>query len=410
MKNEFDIAIVGGGPVGASLACCLASSGYRIAVLEKIPVNADQQPSYDDRGLALSLSSCRILKAAGIWQEIKESCVPIKKIHVSDRGNFGIVRLDANELGVDAMGYVVIARTLGRALIKRLQSAPDIDFINPAEVNRLSADSKGISLSMENGNAVQEILCKLVVGADGSHSRVKAMAGLQAEIKDYHQTAIVSNISTDISDGDTAYERFTPQGPLALLPLGESDFVSILCVDNKTYQQYMEMTDDMYISQLQEVAGKRIGNITMSGSRHAYPLQLLKADPSFCDRIVMLGNAAHSIHPNGAQGFNLGLRDTACLAELLIKNRRLPGFDPGAKSILEQYQSIRKHDQDRVIGFSDGLTEIFYSQNPVKKVFRNSAMTLLNVMPGLKRKFAMLAMGLDGNQPSLVRGLQLDQL
>ncbi len=396
--------------MGASLACCLATSGYRIAVLEKVPVNADQQPSYDDRGLALSLSSCRILKAIGVWQDLETGSVPIKKIHISDRGNFGIVRLNAHDLGIDAMGYVVIARTLGRALLNKLVASSDIEFINPAEVISLHRDHSGVSLSIDNGNTKQDITCKLVVAADGSQSRLRDMASLNAEIKDYHQTAIVSNITADISDKFTAFERFTSQGPLALLPLGNSDFVSVFCVSNNNFQRYMELRDDIYIDQLQEVAGKRIGNMKMLGSRYAYPLKLVRTSPSFSDRVVMLGNSAHSIHPNGAQGFNLGLRDTACLAEILIKNRGYPEFDPGAKSNLEAYQAFREHDQDRVIGFSDGLTGLFYSHSMVKTVFRNSAMTLFNLMPDMKKKFVMMAMGLDGRQPSLVRGLQLEQL
>ncbi len=410
MKKEFDIAIVGSGPVGASLACCLANSGYSVAVLEKVSINSDRQPSYDDRGLALSLASCRILAAAGVWADLEESCIPIRKIHVSDRGHFGIVRLDANELGLDARGYVVVARTLGQTLINKLTSAANIEFINPAEVIGLKADDHAVSLTVDTGDTALEMTSRLVVGADGANSRVRAMAGLQAQIKDYDQMAIVSNISTAISHVNTAFERFTPQGPLALLPLGHSTFVSVFCVSTGKCQQYMDMTDDMYIRQLQEVAGKRIGIKELSGARHAYPLKLVKTSPAYGHRVLMLGNSAHSIHPNGAQGFNLGLRDAAYLAEQLLSNKDRPGFDPGAQSELQSYQSFRKADQDRVIGFSDGLTEIFYSHSRAKAMVRNSAMTLFNIIPGMKKKFAMMAMGLDGRQPSLVRGLQLDQL
>jgi 2-octaprenyl-6-methoxyphenol hydroxylase len=410
MNDHYDIAIVGAGPVGASLACCLAGSGYRVAVLEKTPANSNQSPSYDDRGLALSLASCRILMAAGVWPGLKDHSVPIRKIHVSDRGNCGIVRLDANEMGLDAMGYVVIARALGQELMNQLQSAPGVEYIDSIEVvNLIQGPDKAI-LELDSDGSQNTISSKLVVGADGAGSRVRNLAGLSASIKDYNQTAIVANITTSSNAEYTAYERFTPDGPLALLPLGNSRYVSVYCVDSEQFEKVKKLSDEMYIARLEDVAGKRIGSITQLGKRIAYPLRLVKTDPQYNNRVLMLGNSAHAIHPNGAQGFNLGLRDAAFLAELLIKNKKLPGFDPGEDAMLQEYLDFRRQDQDRVIGFSDGLTEIFYSHNMIKKVIRNSAMSLFNTVPVFKHKFAMMAMGLDGRQPSLVRGIGISQL
>ncbi len=410
MKKEYDIAIVGGGLVGASLACCLSKSGYRIVVLEKTPINSDLQSSYDERGLALSLASCRILDAIGIWHDISKNCVPIKNIHVSDRGNTGIVRLDAEEMGLQAMGYVVVARALGKGLMDKLQSYPEIDYLTPAEVVNFSQTREKMTLNVDYGGSVREISCQLLVGADGSNSRIRNQAGLSAYVKEYNQTAIVSNMSVDTDTKFTAYERFTPSGPLAMLPLDKSRFVSIFCISNTNAGSYMEMDDEAYISKLQEVAGTRIGNIQKLGIRKSYPLKMIKSEPQFSNRLVLLGNSAHTIHPNGAQGFNLGLRDAASLAEILITNRKTSKSDAGSDQVLEEYINFRQPDHNRVVGMSDGLTEIFYTDNMIKKVLRNSAMSLLNMVPAFKYKFARIAMGVDGRQPSLVRGLLLDQL
>ena len=396
--------------MGASLACCLSKSGYHVIVLEKIPINSDLQPSYDERGLALSLASCRILDAIGVWDEIKNNCVPIKNIHVSDRGNTGIVRLDAKEMGLEAMGYVVIARSLGKGLMEKVQASPEIEYLTPAEVISLSLDKEKVMLNVDNGGFAREISCHLVVGADGSNSRIRNQAGLSTYVKEYKQTAIVSNITIDSDTRFTAYERFTPYGPLALLPLDKSRFVSINCISSAQIGSCMEMDDESYISRLQELAGTRMGKILKLGKRKSYPLKLIKSEPQYCERLVLLGNSAHTIHPNGAQGFNLGLRDAASLAEILIKNRNTPGVDVGSNQILEEYINFRKQDHNKVIGLSDGLTEIFYTNNVVKKILRNSAMSLLNMVPAFKYKFARMAMGVEGRQPSLVRGLLLDEL
>jgi 2-octaprenyl-6-methoxyphenol hydroxylase len=197
---------------------------------------------------------------------------------------------------------------------------------------------------------------------------------------------------------------------LAMLPLDNSRFVSIFCIGNTQASSYMEMDDESYISKLQEVAGTRIGNIQKLGKRKSYPLKMIKSEPQFCDRLVLLGNSAHTIHPNGAQGFNLGLRDAASLAEVLITNRTTSDSDVGSDQVLEEYINFRQPDHNRVVGMSDGLTEIFYTDNVIKKILRNSAMSLLNMVPAFKYKFARIAMGVDGRQPSLVRGLLLDQL
>lgn len=406
MQTEYDIIIVGGGLTGASLACCLAGQPVRIAVVESVPIKSEQQPSYDEKGLALSLASQRILDTIDIWSRLNSTAVPIEHIHVSDRGHFGFVHLHAEELGLRAMGYVVTARELGKTFLEYMESAQNIDFICPAKVMEVKKEFDGISVHIDRDGNTEKLSGKLLVVADGTHSPLREQAGIKLVTKNYNQTAIVSNITPQYPHANTAYERFTDTGPLALLPLPEQRCSVVLTVSSDDKDRFLAMSDPEFLHNLEKRFGKRLGRLVKPGQRKSYPLVLMKTDDQVRERMVFLGNAVHTIHPNGAQGFNLCLRDVAGLAETVfvaVQN----GQDIGSFDVLESYFHLRQADQQRVIRFSDGLAELFYKPGPARVLARNMGMLLTDLVPAVKKEFVKQAMGLSGRQPRLVSGTGL---
>jgi 2-octaprenyl-6-methoxyphenol hydroxylase len=403
MPAEYDIVIAGGGMVGASLACALANTDLRIALVEAVTQDADYQPSYDERGLALSLSSQRILQALGVWQQVESNANPIRHIHVSDRGHFGKVRMNAASIGLDALGHVVIARELGSVLMTQLKRAGKIDIFCPAVVSNVQQSNK-VSMSLSQDQSKQDICCKLLVVADGASSGLRDQLGIKTDRTDYQQTAIVSNVRPQLGHADTAYERFTDYGPLALLPLKQNRCVVVFTVPSAQAETYMQMNDDSYLQEIQKRFGRRLGRLSNLSARRSYPMMQVLAQEQLAERIVLLGNSAHTIHPNGAQGFNLCLRDVAGLAEHIIQDEC---NDPGDKRLLGTYLSSRLSDQKRVTHLSHEMTNWFYNKNIIRAATRNVAMTLVDLVPPAKAGLIKRGMGVWGRQPSLVRGLEL---
>lgn len=401
--HEFDVIIAGGGLTGASLALALAPAAGRIALIEAVPPAADWQPSYDERGLALAISSQRILYGLGVWGAINPAATPVEQIHVSDQYHFGVVRLQAEELRLPALGYIVLARALGNALMQKINATPAIEFICPARVTGVVTGPGETEVTLVRDGHEGIITGRLLVAADGASSRLRDMLGISTICKDYHQTAIVTNVTPDKAHNNTAWERFTREGPVALLPLPDNHCSLVFTVPAIDADRYLAMNDDNFLSCLQSRFGTRLGSFRHLGVRKHYPLQFLQAADQIRDRSVLLGNAAHTLHPNGAQGFNLCLRDVAGLAEVLAPVLRAGG-DPGAWHLLQSYQANRAADQRRVACFVDGLATLFYSDLPHKVLFRNFGMLLLNLCPPWKRLLVRMGTGLHGRQPALVRG------
>lgn len=406
MTTDYDVIIAGGGMVGASLAVALAETGSRIAIIEAVAPGAVQQPSYDDRGLALSLSSQRILQLLGIWDQVAATANPIRHIHVSDQHHFGFVRLHAETLNLSALGYVVLARELGQVLLDRVNRTGNIDLLCPSQVRAVEVHEDRVTVKTGRGKSSDSHNGKLLVAADGSQSRICEMIGINRVVKDYNQTAIVTNITTGKPHRDTAYERFTTHGPTALLPLSKQCCAAVFTVNSEDAETFMKMDDDEFIRRLQGNFGYRLGVLSKPGSRKSYPLKLVAARDQVQHRLVVLGNAAHTIHPNGAQGFNLCLRDIAGLAEVLVPALRTGG-DPGREQLLNRYGGLRKTDQLRIIRFTDGLVSIFCNDLPQRVVFRNLGMLFIDLCPLLKKTFTRHAMGMSGHQPAMVRGIPL---
>lgn len=403
MQHDYDVVIVGAGMVGASLACALAPSRLRIAIIEPVELSNDQQPSYDDRGLTLSASSKRILEQINVWHQVHAFATPIKKIHVSEQGRFGFTHLDAEETGHNELGNIVVARSLGEALHKQMKSFDNVKLICPAELKHFHRENENMLLEISESGQTKTMTAGLLVGADGSRSLVRRLAGINTKENDFKQTAIVANVTTQKPNNATAFERFTPHGPVALLPIDKSRSVLVFTVERNRAEQYLSMSDEQFIKEVEAEFGRRLGKIEQLGQRHSYPLFFMEAIEQYQQQLVLLGNAAHSIHPNAAQGFNLGLRDVAGLTECILAGIN-KGYDISDINILEDYIALRQQDQRRIMQLSNKLASIFYNKYPVLSSARNVAMLLLDIIPDLKKSFMQTTMGFAGIQPRLVRG------
>lgn len=404
VRPDFDVVIAGGGLTGASLALALAPEAERIALIEAVSPASENQHSFDDRGLALALSSQRILQGLGVWEEISSQAIPVEHIHVSDRHHFGMVRLHADDLHLPALGYVVKARVLGQALMRKISAIPNIEFICPAVVTNLALNAEQADITLTRDGQQDHLTGRLLVAADGAHSSLRAILGITAIQKNYNQTAIVSSVTPEQPHGNTAWERFTPEGPVALLPQAENRCVLVFTVPGTAAARYLAMDEGEFLSCLRSRFSARLGEFRSLGPRKSYPLHYLVAAEQARERVVLLGNTAHMLHPNGAQGFNLCLRDVAGLAEILLPVLRRDG-DPGAFHLLQQYVANRQTDQKRVACLSDGLATLFYNDLPHRIMLRNFGMLFLSLCPPGRRLLARMGTGLYGRQPALVRGV-----
>lgn len=410
MAEHYDILIVGGGLVGASLACALAGAGLqpplRIGVIEAAPFGSRSQASFDDRAIALAAGSRRIFEGMGLWADIAPAATPIERIHVSDRGRFGFTRLDRREEGVPALGYVALSRELGQVLAARVQQFDSLELITPAEVSAIDNAGTMVRVRLRHEDAAAEVTADLVVAADGARSRVRESLGIAATEWDYRQTAVITNIRTARPHHQVAYERFTDQGPLALLPMSEGRCSVVWTLPSAQVDEIMALDDAGFLARLQARFGYRLGHFERVGRRDAYPLRLVRAQESIRPRLALIGNAAHTLHPIAGQGFNLGLRDVAALAEVICDARRA-GRDIGAAVVLQRYADWRRADHRRVIAFTDGLTRLFTQPLAPVALLRDAGMLAMDLCPPAKRLFGRLTMGRGGRLPRLARGVGL---
>jgi 2-octaprenyl-6-methoxyphenol hydroxylase len=410
MHNEYDIVIVGGGMVGATLACALSDVDCRIAIVERFPYQSEQQPSYDDRSIALAYGSRKIFEGMGLWEQLRPHVEPIHRIHISDRGHFGVTRLDCQDEGTDALGYVVENRAMGRVLNERLSQLGHVDFICPASVENLLQNEDFAELQINRNGQLSTIHARLVVAADGTQSTIRELLDIPVTKWEYGQTAIIANVTPQKMHHNMAYERFTDTGPLAMLPMtpcdGEQRCSLVCVVRDEQVDDMMSLSDENFLAFLQQRFGYRLGKLLKAGSRHAYPLTLIRARDHIGVRVAMIGNAAHTLHPIAGQGYNLGIRDVAVLAEL-IADALSCGEDPGALSVLRQYEGWRKRDHRSVIAFTDGLARIFSNPLPPVKLARNLGLILTDMSPSIKTFLSRRTMGLAGHLPRLARGLPL---
>jgi 2-octaprenyl-6-methoxyphenol hydroxylase len=399
----FDVAIVGGGMVGASLAVALAPLGLRVALVEAAAHDSAAQPSFDERTTALSNASRRILETLGVWPDVQPFATPIRRIHVSDQGRFGFARIDAAEQNLEALGYVVANRALGAALWSKLEANGGVRIFCPAQVSRVQP---GIDLAtLEVGGAALD--ARLVVAADGAQSAVRSAFGVDAETRDYGQTAVITTVLPQRFHEEVAYERFTPSGPLALLPLDGGRCTLVLTLSHATAAAAMEWPDSEFLAEVQRRFGFRLGRFLKAGRRVSYPLSLTRAAHTSAGRCAIIGNAAQGLHPVAGMGFNLGLRDVASLAELIAERRHEPGFDAGAPGLLADYDAWRAADRGGVIAFTDGLVRMFASPSRLVRQFRNAGLLAFDLLPPAKAALSRLSTGGGARVPKLARGVSL---
>lgn len=403
--ESVDVAIVGGGLVGASLALALGPTGLKVALIEGVAPDAAAQPSFDDRTTALGNGTRRTFEALGIWSRIEPHAAPIRRIHVSDAGRFGFARLEASEHGVDAFGYVVTNKVLGAALYSRLQALPDLRWRMPARCAAVSIGERLVELRTEP--ASPPLQARLVIAADGAQSRVREAAGLAADVEDYEQVAIVAHVRAAQAASGTAFERFTPDGPFAVLPLHDGAYGVVWTLAPAAAERVLQYTDTDYLEALQQAFGWRIGRLLSVGRRAAYPLRLSRAQTLIGQRVALIGNAAQGLHPVAGQGFNLGLRDAATLAELLAEVVSKDGrtVDIGAASVLEEFVVRRSADRDGVTRFTDGLVKLFGDRRPGVPLLRDLGLLLFDLSPTAKQAMSRLSWGFAGRTPRLARGL-----
>jgi 2-octaprenyl-6-methoxyphenol hydroxylase len=399
-----DVGIVGGGMVGASLAAALADTGVRVLLVESAAFGSAGQPSFDERTTALGNASRRIFEGLGCWQALAPHAAAISTIHVSEAGRFGFARLNAAEQGVAALGYVVANRVIGAALWAKLSAAPALTLRVPAHAEDLVIDAEGVRFTLVAAAGAREaVSARLVVGADGAHSQIRAAAGIAAAVEDYEQVALVANLTSDRPHQGIAYERFTRCGPLAVLPLPDGARAMIWACAPAQAHELLALDDPDFLARLQAQFGWRAGRLLTVSRRASYPLRLTRAATTVATRAVLIGNAAQALHPVAGQGFNLGLRDAAMLAEVIAN----AGADAGAAPLLQQFAAWRGRDRSGVVRFTDSLVKLFADARPGVGLLRDLGLLVFDLLPPAKSALARVSAGFGGPTPRLARGLPL---
>ncbi|MCK0744811.1 2-octaprenyl-6-methoxyphenyl hydroxylase [Chromohalobacter nigrandesensis] len=397
-SNRVDIAIVGGGLVGASLASALAPlierHGLRVAVIEAAPLNATQpttfQPSFDARASAIAQGSRRHFERLGVWASMAERATPIRQIHVSERGRFGATRLTADEFHLDALGYVIPNAWMGRVLHAGLESLP-LTWHCPARVEDIVPIADGHRLTLSDGACLE---AGLTVLADGGRSGLKERLGIASQAQSYEQHALIANVEIGRDHAGVAFERFSTLGPMALLPLAGRRMALVWTHAKAPREETLGWSDAECLRRLQEAFGDRLGRFRRIGQRDAYPLSLVTANEPVRPHLAIMGNAAHSLHPVAGQGFNLALRGVMDLVTSLEAGLAR-GQAIGSASLLGDFEARRAADRRNVIRFSDGLIRLFGIEHAAFSHLRAAGLVGLNIVSPLRRTLARRAMGLE---------------
>ena len=400
---QQQVIIVGGGMVGLSLALMLAKSNIAVKLLEavKYPNYDDENASpyhssFDARNTALSRRSVQIYQKLGLWDALQQHATPILQVHITEQGSFGKARLVAEQEKVESFGQVIENAWLGRVLLTQVRQQALIELIDGVQVTSLTQDADQVQIeAMRNGEYIHSLKSKLVIAADGRDSFCRQAIGVGVDEHDYDQVAIVTTVQTSKPHQQVGFERFSALGPLALLPLpGEYRRSVVWPVKKSTEAEWLgEENDQHFLDALQETYGDRAGKFEKTGKRFSYPLAQVLAHKQAVGRVVLMGNAAHTIHPVAGQGFNLCLRDADVLVRFLME-QLAKSDDIGNPDNLLAYEQARLTDQQRVIKFCDSVVRGFSNQNPILKLLRNTGLIAFDVIPGVKPLVANYAMGL----------------
>ena len=399
---QQEVIIVGGGMVGLSLALMLAKQNIAVKLLEAIKYpNYDDEnlapyhSSFDARNSALSRRTVQIYQELGLWRALQEHATPILEVNITEQGSFGKARLKAEQEKVESFGQVIENAWLGRVLLTEVQKQPLIELIDGVQVTQLTQDADMAYIDASRGEEQLSLQAKLVIAADGRDSFCRKALGIGASEHDYDQVAIVTTVQTSKPHNHVGFERFSSLGPLALLPLpGEYRRSVVWPVKKGTEGEWLgDENDQHFLDALQETYGDRAGKFQKTGKRFSFPLSQVLADKQAVGRVVLMGNAAHTIHPVAGQGFNLCMRDAHVLVRYLTE-QIAQNADLGDAVMLQAYEASRLTDQQRVIKFCDSVVRGFSNSNPILKFIRNTGLVAFDTIPGIKPLVANYAMGL----------------
>lgn len=407
VQEEYDIIVVGGGLVGCSMVLAMQQQGLRIAVLEHHLPTAASVASQDSRPISLAHGSQCILQTLGIWPDLAEQACAIKTVHVSEQGRFGVTEISAQDYRLPALGYVVPFARLQHSLYQHAAKQSGVDFIVIDQLLSIHCDLTGAQIQFKDMQGEHALQAKLLIASDGTQSTCRDLLNIDSDISDHHEMALTLSATINRNHQNTAYERFTKKGAIAILPLFEANKIRLVwTLDEKLYKKINDWPDQQLQDHLQTVFGDRLGVFSELKRGHAYPLQTRIAKEQIRESFVLLGNAAHTIYPLAAQGFNLGLRDVAVLSDVLTSAQEI-NKHLGDITILQSYWDWRKEDQKRTQDLTGGLAKGFGLQIPGLGVMRGLGLLATDLLPPIKNRIAKRAMGLAGRLPRLVRGIHL---
>lgn len=400
LNYDCDLAIVGGGIVGLTLACALKDSGLRIALLEAKPqsVAAAKGQAYN-----ISLLSERIFRDIGVWDKILPQVAPYRHIRLSDADYPGIVQFYPTDLGTDALGYVAEHHVLLHCLQELLQSCPNVSYLCPAEVVKAEYEADGVELEIATDGEISrsKIRTRLLVGADGAKSRIRESAGIRTRGWQYWQSCVVATFKTEKPHDNTAFERFWPSGPMGVLPLPGGNRCRVVWTAPHAEAEALSKLDEKeFIEKLEYRTGGLLGRLELEGSRFVFNVQLMQSDRYTLPRLALIGDAAHCCHPVGGQGINMGIRDAGALAEI-IQTAYQKGEDIGDIQILKRYESWRKRENVAILGFTDFLDRVFSNNWLPVVAARRFGLWILRTVPPIKIFALQLMTGLRGRPPEL---------
>lgn len=394
MQNDglhTEVLIAGGGPVGLMLALGLAQKGIAVVMAEPLPLAAtpeEARNAFDGRVLALSYGSRKILERLGVWEALRPLVTPIEHVHVSQKGYLGLTLLHAEEVGVPALGYSVQSNDLGKVLWQAVQACNAIKVLCPARLVDFSQDEQRVLATVQAADKTLTVQSRLIVGADGTESQVRKVLGLEMQQKSYHAFGVIAQMTTREHPQGWSFERFTEEGPVALLPMQGHRHKAVLVCPEEALDAVMALDDAAFMALFASKMGERLGGFCGVSARVAYPLKETYVPQMTQGRALLMGNASHTQHPVAAQGLNLGIRDIDAFLQGLHAMQ-----DPGERTFLEAYAKARAEDHENVMGMTDSLIQVFQHTSPLVGHLRGIGLMALQAMPNLRRRFARFAMG-----------------
>ncbi len=398
-----DIAIIGGGLVGLCAALVMQYPGRRVSVIEAADLSKPQPGGLNSRSIALAASSMQIFRALGISAQVEASAAPIRNIHVSSRGRWGVTRLRAEDYELAALGYVIENNALSRILLEAVEASEHIDLEDKASFESIAQASR-VEIEYRSRDRLKRLDADLALIADGARSLARDALGIGHRVIDYDQAAVICNVEVSQPRPDTAYERFTTQGPLAMLPLGGKKYACVWTLAQDRAAEISALDEQGFCTQLQDFFGHRLGLVERAGERFSLPIQRTCADALQQQRCLLIGNAANALHPVAGQSFNLALRDIAALYELLAEQDLAQFDDAAIEAVAHQYETRRSSEQRKVIRYGDGLVTLFSNELPLFDQLRAAGLGLLDILPALKAQAAYAGMGMTFGGNRLLRG------